>query len=190
MIADIIKKLKPLLNNSNKNIAEKTALAITKLQTKQYFENAFSKYESLSEQNKTKLLMEINNVCPKASFDFINKALDDEIPQVKAIAIKTAMEQNDPRHIQKIAKLVNHHDPVVRKLAYEFLGKFPLPQISTVLNNKLLIEDNKEALKSLIISIGNIGSQDSCEYLLNLLDKTEDTKIKEEIIESIGKLKI
>lgn len=190
MIADIIKKLKPLLNDSRKNIAEKTSLAITRLQTKQYFENAFSKYESLNEQNKTRLLMEINNVFPKASYDFIDKALDDEIPQVKAIAIKSAIEQNDPRHIQKIAKLTNDIDPVVRKLSYEFLGKFPIPQIASVLNKRLLLEDNNEALKSLIISIGNIGSPDSCEQLLNLLDKTDDENIKEFIIESIGKLKI
>lgn len=190
MITDIIKKLKPLLNNTQKNISEKTAITITRLQTKQYFEKAYNSYETLREENKTKLLMEINNVCPKSSFDFINKALEDEIPRVKAIAIKTAMEQNDPRHIQKVAKLINDLDPVVRKLAYEFLGKFPLPQISAVLNKKLLIEDNKEALQSLIISVGNIGNENSSEYLLKLLDKTEDSTLKSEIIESIGKLKL
>ncbi len=190
MIADIIKKLKPLLNNSQKNIAEKTAIAITRLQTKPYFENAFNNYENLSEGSKTKLLMEINNVRPKSGFDFVSKALDDETPRVKAIAIKSAMEQNDPRYIQKVAKLINDFDPIVRKLAYEFLGKFPLPQISTVLNKKLLIEDNKEALQSLIISVGNVGDVNSYGYLLELLEKTEDFNLKAEIIEAIGKLKI
>jgi hypothetical protein len=189
MIADIIKKLKPLLNDSNKNISEKTAKTITRLQAKQYFNEAFRKYESLNEQNKTRLLMEINNVYPLTGYDFINKALDDELPQVRAIAIKAAIDLNDPRFIQKIANLINDFDPVVRKLVYEFLGKFPLPQISTILNKKLLNENNKEALKSLIISIGNIGNPDSCEILLKLFQETEDSLIKEEVIDSIGKLK-
>ncbi|MCX7770201.1 MAG: HEAT repeat domain-containing protein [Proteobacteria bacterium] len=190
MITDIIKKLKPLLTDSRKNIAEKTAKAIARLQAKQYFDNAYSKYEDLNEQNKTRLLMEINNVCPKAGFDFINKALDDELPQVKAIAIKTAIEQNDPRFIQKIAQLINDFEPIVRKLAYEFLGKFPLPQITTVLNKKLLIEEDKEALHALIIAIGNIGNPDSYEFLQKLLDQVEDPFLKEVIVESIGKLKL
>lgn len=190
MIPEIIKKLKPFLADKRKVIAEKTAKAISKLQAKQLFANAYQQYENLNEATKTKILMEISNVCPQVGYEFINKALDDELPQIKAIAIKTSIELNDPKMIQKIAHLINDINPIVRKLAYEYLGLFPLPQISTVLNKKLLVEDNLEALEVLIRSTGNIGNPNSTEYLIKLLEKEHPENILEAIIEALGKIKL
>ncbi len=190
MITDIIKKLKPFLADKRKHIAEKTSKAISMLQAKQLIANAYHSYDKLNEPTKTRILMEISNIQPGVGFEFINKALDDENPRVKAIAIKVTIELNEPRFIQKIAKLVNDIDPTVRKLTYEYLGLFPLPQVSSVLNKKLLIEDDKEALSSLIKSTGNIGNPESVDYLIKVLEKYNDERLIELTIEALGKIKL
>jgi HEAT repeat protein len=190
MITDIIKKLKPFLADDRKHIAEKTSKVISMLQAKKLFANAYQAYDKINEPTKTKILMEISNIQPNVGFDFINKALDDENPRVRALAIKATIELNEPRLIQKIAKLVNDVDPTVRKLAYEYLGLYPLPQVASFLNKKLLDEDDKEALSSLIKSTGNIGNPESVNYLFKILEKYNDDRLIELTIEALGKIKL
>lgn len=191
MITEIIKKLKPFLTDNRQDVASKAAQSISTLQAKQYIKNAIKQYGALSEQVKTRILMEIPNIKPAEGVDFLNLAFNDELPQVRSVALRTAIELDDPKLIQKVATLVNDVDEVVRKLAYEFLGKFPIPQISSFLNKKLAHEKDKDALIALIDAIGNIGNQDSLNELFKIVDiYSKDEDILKKAIESIAKLKI
>lgn len=189
MIAEVIKKLKPFLNPEKKELAKKTADAVSRLQAKQFFKNAFQNYSTLKEDMKTRLIMELKNISPDREMDFLSLCLADELPQVRALAIKSAISLNDPRLIEKILPLTKDHDPVVRKLSYDFLGMFPLPKIAESLNVILTDETADEPLLALIDAVGNIGNQDSLAPLSVLLSQDRGEKISARLIESIGKLK-
>lgn len=190
MILDIIKRLKPLLASPNKVIARKTADAISRLQAKQFFANSHERYDSLSEETKTKLFSELKNISSKTCIDYILKGIADKSHYVRAVAIKAAIDLRDPKLIEKIFPMVNDDDPVVRKFCYQFLGLFPLQKISDTLHNNIDKEKDEDALVALIETLGEIGSETSLPVLEKMFEEIHTDKVLAAIIEAIGKLKI
>lgn len=190
MITDAIKKLKPFLTSSNKELAKKAAEAISRLQAKLFFAKMYHDYDSLNEETKTKLLVELKNISSAYCIDFILKSLVDQSPYVRALAVKAAAELREPKLIEKIFPLTKDEDPVVRKLSYQFMALFPLPKISEVLNNLINKESDTEALVTLIETLGEIGSSSSLETLEKMLESLPPERVVIAIVEAIGKLKI
>lgn len=190
MIQDIIKRLKPFLSSSNREIAKKASIAISRLQAKQFFARANSNYENLTEEGKTKLFSELKNISSAVAIDFILKGLKDSSPSVRAVAVKAAIDLREPKLIEKIFPLIKDSDPVVRKFCYQFLALFPLPKIAEALNEVVKDERDEEALIALVGTLGEIGLESSLPVLENMLDELRSEDLLMAIIEAIGKLKI
>jgi len=190
MIADIIKKIKPFLASQDKELAKKTADAISRLQAKQYFSASNDKYETLSEETKTKLFAALKGISSQACTNFILKGFADNSHLIRAVALKAAIDLRDPRLIEKVLPLVNDEDPVVRKFCYQFLGLFPLPKIAEALHPKLSQEKDEDALIALLEALGEIGTSSSLPLLLKMLDELHSDRVLAAIVDAIGKLKI
>lgn len=190
MITELIKKLKPFLMDSDVKVAEKAGKAIHRLQAKAFFERMLPEFSKLSEEKKTKLINELKAVSPKNYLEYINLGLNDENKYVRALTIKQLIEFNDPRMIEKVLIMINDSEPMVRKLAYEFLGLFGIEKLTPILNKKLEQEDDPDATLALIDAIANIGSPESLDFLLTKLQKTTVASIKGKLVEAIGRLKV
>lgn len=190
MITELIKKLKPFLMDYDLKVAEKAGKAIHRLQAKAFFEKMVPEFSKLSEEKKTKLINELKAVSPKNYLDYINLGLNDENKYVRALTIKQIIEFNDPRLIEKVLPFINDKEPIVRKVAYDFLGQFPIEKLASILNKKLEEEDDESALMALIDAVANIGHIDSLSFLFNLLNKETKAGIRQKLIEAIGRIKV
>lgn len=190
MIPDIIKKIKPFLVSQNKLLAKKAANAITSLQAKQYFNASNEKYDTLSEEAKTKLFSALKGISAKSCFEFILKGLADKSSVIRAVAVKAAIDLRDPRLIEKIIPLIKDEDAVVRKFCYQFLALFPIPKIAEELHSKLSEERDEDALIVLLEAVGEIGSPASLPTLIKMFEELHTDRVIAAIVEAIGKLKI
>ena len=190
MIPELLKKLKPFLAVESRDVAKKTAEAVSRLQAKMFFQNSLARQNQLTEEMKTRLLMEMKHIAPLKSFEFIIACLGDPQPRVRAVALQAAAASNDPRLIEKVLPLVKDPEPVVRKLTYDFLARFPVPKLAEILNKIVEGESYEESKVALITALGEIGSPDSLPVLMAVLEKSGSDALRTAAVESIGKLRL
>ena len=177
-----------LLKDEVLDVRIATINALSDINDQRSIENLIS---MLSDTNWKIRVMIITALKKLGVYDTIEKIYDicikDKNPEVRKVFLEFLGNSYDERFIEKVTPLINDENWEVRLGLVKYYQNLSSEQVIAPLLD-FLNDANTDVRLTSIKALGNISSEKSAETLIEILEKTEESIIKIEIINAIDNI--